>query len=123
MGDNVSHVDHLLATRDKRELANMVAALARDNASLLNRVHALEHELFWTRVKERNGQMTNLDITQPARAINVVNGKVCDAVIISSKGRGDFPILAYVATSIVPTFFDNRGLSRNGSIQLENIAV
>lgn len=43
----MSLVDHLLATRTPLELAQLAYATARDNALLRDRIHALEHELFW----------------------------------------------------------------------------
>jgi hypothetical protein len=45
--------DHLLKSRTPLELARELAAQAKQNAALLNRVHALEHELFWMHAAER----------------------------------------------------------------------
>lgn len=49
----MSLVDWLFDKRSKMELAKELAQLAHENAALKNRVHALEHEVFWLRVKER----------------------------------------------------------------------
>lgn len=49
----MSHTDHLLATRTPLELAKLLAATAKENAALKDRVFALEHEVFWLRSAER----------------------------------------------------------------------
>lgn len=46
--------EHLLKTRTPFELAKELAAIAKENAALKNRVHALEHELFWMHSAERD---------------------------------------------------------------------
>lgn len=43
----MSLYDYLMDTRDKTSLAKEVVKLAHENAALKNRVHELEHELFW----------------------------------------------------------------------------
>ena len=43
---------HLLDHRTPEELARELAASAKENAALKNRVHALEHELFWMKAAE-----------------------------------------------------------------------
>lgn len=45
--------EYLLKYRTPAELARELAAHARDKAALQNRIHALEHELFWMRAAER----------------------------------------------------------------------
>lgn len=50
----MSLVDHLHQTRTPMELAKELAAKAHENAALKNRVHALEHELFWMHAAERD---------------------------------------------------------------------
>lgn len=52
----MSHASHLFHTRTPMELAEMVAALARENARLKDQVGALQTELFWMKVKERDEQ-------------------------------------------------------------------
>lgn len=49
----MSLFDFLMQHRDKHELAKELAALARENAALKNRIHELEHEVFWLRAKEK----------------------------------------------------------------------
>jgi hypothetical protein len=49
----MSLVDYLYKNRTQMELAKELAAKAHENAALKNRVHELEHELFWMRVAER----------------------------------------------------------------------
>ncbi len=50
----MSLVEYLLETRDKLELAKELARAAKENAALKDRVHELEHELFWMKAVERN---------------------------------------------------------------------
>lgn len=50
----MSLVDWLLETRSHLELAKELAATAKENAALRDRVFALEVELFWMKVAERN---------------------------------------------------------------------
>lgn len=45
--------EYLLKYRTPAELARELAASAKENAALKNRVHALEHELFWMKAAER----------------------------------------------------------------------
>ncbi len=45
--------EYLLKHRTPKELARELAAKAHENAALKNRVHALEHELFWMKAAER----------------------------------------------------------------------
>jgi len=45
--------EYLLKYRTPVELARELAASAKENATLKNRVHALEHELFWMHAAER----------------------------------------------------------------------
>jgi cell division protein FtsB len=52
----VSLVDFLFAERTKLELAKELAQTAKENAALRNQVHALEHEIFWMKVAERDGK-------------------------------------------------------------------
>jgi len=49
----MSLVDYLHKNRTPMELAKELAAKAHENAALKNRVHALEHELFWMHAAER----------------------------------------------------------------------
>lgn len=49
----MSLVDFLLEKRTPLELAKELAATAKENAALKDRVFALEHEIFWMRVAER----------------------------------------------------------------------
>lgn len=49
----MSLVDFLLAKRTPLELAKELASTAKENAVLKNRVHTLEHELFWMHAAER----------------------------------------------------------------------
>lgn len=53
----MSLVEHLLETRSPLDLAKLAAATAKENAALKDRVHELEHELFWMKVAERNDQL------------------------------------------------------------------
>lgn len=46
-------VDFLLEKRTPMELAKELAATAKDNAHLKNRVFEFEHEVFWLRAAER----------------------------------------------------------------------
>jgi hypothetical protein len=48
----MSLVDQLLATRTPLELAKELAATAKDNAALCERVARLETELFWLKVPQ-----------------------------------------------------------------------
>lgn len=50
----MSLTDYLLESRSKLELAKELTAMAKENAHLKNRVHELEHELFWMKSTERN---------------------------------------------------------------------
>lgn len=50
----MSLVAWLLDNRDKTELAKELARLAHENATLKNKVFALEHEVFWMKSVERN---------------------------------------------------------------------
>ena len=43
----------LLHSRTPLELARELAATAKENAALRDRVGQLEHELFWTKVSQR----------------------------------------------------------------------
>lgn len=45
-------VEYLLAHRSPLELAKELAQHAKERAVLLDRVDALEHELFWVRARE-----------------------------------------------------------------------
>jgi hypothetical protein len=47
-------VEHLLNTRTPLELAKLLAATAKENAHLRDKVHALEHELFWTKADQKD---------------------------------------------------------------------
>lgn len=44
----------LLKSRTPAELAIDLAAHAKENAALRDRVGQLEHELFWTKVRQRD---------------------------------------------------------------------
>lgn len=44
--------EYLLKSRTPLELACELAAQAKENAALKDRIHALKHELFWMRVAE-----------------------------------------------------------------------
>ena len=46
--------EYLLKTRTPLELACELAAQAKENAALKDRIHALKHELFWMRAVERD---------------------------------------------------------------------
>lgn len=50
----MSLVEHLLESRSPLELAKELAAMAKENAHLKNRVFELEHEVFWMKATERN---------------------------------------------------------------------
>lgn len=50
----MSLIHHLITTRTPHELAKELAALARENAALLDRAGAAETELFWMKVAERD---------------------------------------------------------------------
>lgn len=50
----MSLVAWLLSNRTTLQLAKELAQLAHDNAALRNRVHELEHEVFWMKAVERN---------------------------------------------------------------------
>lgn len=50
----MSLVDWLLDKRTPLELAKELAATAKENAALKNRVFELEVELFWMKAAERN---------------------------------------------------------------------
>lgn len=50
----MSLTDWLLEHRTKLELAKELAATAKENAQLRNRVFELEHEVFWMKAAERN---------------------------------------------------------------------
>jgi hypothetical protein len=50
----MSLVDWLLNSRTPLRLAQELAAHAKENAALRNRVGELEHELFWTKVRQRD---------------------------------------------------------------------
>lgn len=50
----MSLVAFLLEKRTPLELAKELAATAKENAALRNKVFALEHEIFWLRAAERN---------------------------------------------------------------------
>jgi hypothetical protein len=52
----MSLVDFLLEKRTPLELAKELAATAKENATLKDRVFALEHEVFWLKAAERNGE-------------------------------------------------------------------
>lgn len=52
----MSLVDHLFATRSPLELAKLAAGQAKEIAALKDRVHQLEHELFWVQAVERDTQ-------------------------------------------------------------------
>ncbi len=47
-------VEWLMLNRDKLALAKELAATAKENARLRDEVHALQHELFWLKAKEKN---------------------------------------------------------------------
>lgn len=51
---SMSLVDWLLKSRTPLELARDLAHHAKENAALRDRVGQLEHELFWTKVSQRN---------------------------------------------------------------------
>lgn len=50
--------EYLLKYRTPEELACELAAKAKENAALKDRVGALEHELFWMRAVERTTPTT-----------------------------------------------------------------
>lgn len=52
----MSLVDYLLENRTPLELAKELAKTAKENAALRDQVHALEHQVFWMKVAERNGE-------------------------------------------------------------------
>lgn len=53
----MSLYDHLLQ-KPKEELAKMLAAEAKDNAALKERIARLEVEIFWMKARERDDQQT-----------------------------------------------------------------
>ena len=52
----MSLIHHLITTRTPHDLAKELAAMARENAALLDRAGAAETELFWMKVAERNAE-------------------------------------------------------------------
>lgn len=64
----MSLFDYLLQHRTPQELAKEPAQQARENAALKDRVDALEHELFWMKVRE----------SDDVRALRLENQKLRD---------------------------------------------
>lgn len=75
----MSLVDYLVANRAPMELAKELAATAKENVALRDKVHALEHELFWTKVDMENKKKANHQSNDVAPVEHaIVNGMKCD---------------------------------------------
>jgi predicted RecB family nuclease len=83
----MSLYDHLLATRTKEALAKELAATAKENASLRDRVDALEHELFWLRAARPRFAPTHTVEVYTDLEAQLLELRDAVAALIKAKGR------------------------------------